>query len=122
MPTSVVATPFVIEAEVHSDDHVIEVSFDAEAWFTSATDEEIIELAETGWGGDYAADDVAQSLEEFNLEIEQLFDYVFIRNHGGGNTRRDAIGFEVHIKEEDAIEWLKNNRASVYAATERMRG
>jgi len=75
-----------------------------------------------GWGGDYAADDVAHSLEESNMEIEQLFDYIFIRNHGGGDTRRDAIGFEVHIKEEDAIEWLKNNRPSVYAVTERMRG
>lgn len=44
---------FKIKAEVHTDDHIYEVNFDAEPWFAQASDKEILEVAECGWGGDY---------------------------------------------------------------------
>src|SRR5205823_1079481 len=53
----------MIRAEVHSDDHKVKASFDATAFFERATLEEVLGLAEIGWGGNYEADGVAQFLE-----------------------------------------------------------
>ena len=48
----------MIRANVHTDDRLYDVNFDATAWFERASDQEIIELAECGWRDDYPADAV----------------------------------------------------------------
>ena len=94
----------MIGAEVHSDDHVAEVSFDATEWFEQATNSDILALRKIGWGGDYAADVVAQffSLDD---DVEHLFWYV--RAH-------DDIGYECHVDADDALEWIRQNRTSLW--------
>src|SRR5437879_738008 len=68
-----------IEAEVHSDDGVHEVTFDAALWFAQATDDEIRDLAKCGWGGDYPADAVALFFEDSDPgdgAVAELFAYL----------------------------------------------
>jgi hypothetical protein len=87
----------MIKAEIHSDDHVFEYEFDAEPWFKQATALEIKKLVECGFGGDYPADDVAHFLADQDPEIEKVLDYC---------RKRSDQGFEVHINEEQALDYI----------------
>jgi len=62
----------MIRAEVHSDDYVRQVKFDATKWFESASDQEIINLINCDFGGDYPADSVAENLSVFNQELSDF--------------------------------------------------
>lgn len=97
---------FTIPAEVHTDDLETEAEFDAEPWFTQASDEEIIALAGINWGGDYAADDVAAFFEETNDEVGAVFDH----------ARGSDEGFECHVNGQAAIKWIEQNRPTVLTA------
>jgi hypothetical protein len=97
-----------IKAEVHSDDRAFEVSFNAIPWFQQADAEEVLDLAVHGWGGDYPADAVAQFMEDHVREVAELFRYLE-RIH---DTPR-GCGFECHVNEDSAMEWLKINRPDV---------
>ena len=101
----------VIPAEVHTDDHVIGVKFDAVQWFQDADSRDIQSLAECGWGGDYPADAVAQYLVNFNPEIERLFNYLHAHN---SSSVGEIIGFEVQVDEQAALSWLVSNRPDVH--------
>jgi hypothetical protein len=90
-----------ISAEAHSDDYQIEATFDAFDWFEQASDAEILELAEIGWGGDYAADAVAQFFEE--TSTQELFEYL--------EDSESPPGFECHVDEKAAIHWISENRS-----------
>jgi len=95
-----------VGAEVHSDDYRFEVAFDASAYLAALADEEISQLAAEGWGGNYAADQVAQFYEDSNGEIGELFSYV----------QRADVGFECYVEEADALRWLKIHRPGLHAA------
>jgi hypothetical protein len=102
-----------IAAEVHSDDHVFEVPFKANRWFASASPDDICKLAKAGWGGDEPADRVALELAPCNEEIEALYTYLELKNsvqHAG-----ETIGFEVHVDEDSAREWLRIHRPYILA-------
>lgn len=90
----------MIRAEAHSDDHRIEVEFDATLWFEQADIQEILDLAKCEWGGHYAADQVALELADGHRELTRLFDYLNIVND---------VGFEVHVDEDNARAWLLIN-------------
>lgn len=97
-----------ITAEVHSDDYAFEVSFEANRWFASASPDQICKLAKAGWGGDEPADRVAIESAAFNEEIKALYTYLELKNsvqHEG-----ETIGFEVHVDEDSAREWLRVHR------------
>ena len=94
-----------IRAEVHSDDLVFEVAFDAEPWFVQATDDDILDLADIGWGGNYPADAVAHFFEDSIHEIGDLMGYC---------QRKDGVGFECHVNEEDALKWLAASRPELF--------
>ena len=96
-----------INAEVHSDDFVFDVAFDATSWFKQASNQEILNLAMCNWGGDYVADEVAQYLSETNKDIENLLDYVTKKN----------LGFECHVNKNDALKWLKKNKPNLKIPT-----
>ncbi len=102
----------MIKAECHSDDRCVEVNFDATPWFEQATDKQITELANIGWGGDYPADDVADFMEKTNSEIQQMKTYIGLRQ------RIETIGYECHVSPEEARSWLKANRPVLFAALE----
>ncbi len=86
----------MISAEIHSDDFVFKVKFDAVPWFEQATYEEVAALIKCDWRGDYAADAVAKFFEDTNPEIETLLHY----------CRENDFGFEVSIDEKEALKWL----------------
>ena len=100
-----------IGAEIHSDDYVFEVPFLANEWFASATAAQICDLADCDWGGDAAADSVALDLPEANEEIQRLFDYLELKN--SGRYRQGTTGFEVHVEEDQAREWLRVHRPEI---------
>ena len=97
-------SPAVIRAEVHSDDYVFEIDFDAGPWFACADDEEIIALAKCGWGGDYPADAVAIGMTEVPA-IAEMFHY--LERIADLRSHKDMSGFECHVNEEDALKWLE---------------
>jgi hypothetical protein len=101
----------MIRAEAHSDDHNVEVEFDAVRWFKQASDDEILELAECGWGGEYPADGVAEFFDGKKNGTSRLFRY--LEDIAGDWSKKDCGGFECHVNEEDAIKWLRKNRPAV---------
>ena len=95
----------IISAEAHSDDHKVEVSFDATSWFSSAEDEQISDLIKIGYAGDFASDSVAEFFGD--NQTKRLFDYLsFSPTMGDG----DNVGFECSIDEVQANEWVRKNR------------
>lgn len=100
-----------IRAEAHSDDRIQEVNFDATPWFEKATAEEIQDLSDCHWGGDYPADNIAILLAERNKELGDLFKYLELIQ--GKKSKKDECGFECHINEEDAKKWLAANRPEI---------
>ena len=97
-----------VKAEAHSDDYNVQVEFDAADWFEQASDQEIVELVNCGWGGDYPADAVAEFLSDADLGLSKLFDYL----HAIANdpSKKDCNGFECHIDPDKAAAWLNANR------------
>ena len=92
----------MINAKCYSDDGAVEVKFDATAWFEQATEEQIKDLADIEWGGNYAADDVALFMAEQDKKVQKMFNYC--ENHP------DGIGFECHVTPEDAMAWVNEHR------------
>ncbi len=105
-----------IKAECHSDDRVRETVFDATPYFTQARAETIIALADCDWGGDYPADLVAQFMAEHDEEVSKVFQYLELVSN-----KKDAPGFECHINESDALDWLKENRKALALTLEMRR-
>jgi hypothetical protein len=98
-----------IKAECHSDDHAVEVTFDAVPFFKKATYKEILALAKCGWGGDYPADEVAIYMAGKNKEVKDMFTYVEARR------KQADVGFECHVDKVEAINWLLKNRPKIHA-------
>ena len=99
----------IIKAECHSDDHAVEVTFDAVSFFKKASYEKILALAKCGWGGDYPADGVAIYMAGKNKEVEDMFTYVEARR------KQADVGFECHVDNGEALCWLLKNRPRIYA-------
>lgn len=104
-----------IGASAHSDDHRVEVDFDAAPWFKKAIAEDILSLVYCQWGGDYPADDIAQSMAEHEAQLARMFDYISI-----ANTDRITIGFECHVETDDARAWLNRHRPELLPVVLRM--
>lgn len=105
-----------ITAEVHSDDYAFEVSFVANRWFASASPDQICKLAKAGWGGDEPADRVALESAAFNEEIKALYTYLDLKK--SVQLDRETVGFEVHVDEDSAREWLRVHRPYILALPE----
>lgn len=96
-----------VHAETHDDEYYHTVSdFDCTSWFEQAADEDIVALAKCGFGGDYASDVVAEyySNNEYYPEIVAMFSY-------------KRSGFECHVVEEQAVEWVKVHRPHLVRKT-----
>jgi hypothetical protein len=104
-------TAMPIGAETHSDDHQHEVDFDAESWFEQASDDEIIDLAKTGWGGDVDADEVALFFEGKHDGVTAMFAYLATRPKM--SLSRDTVGYECNVTESDALAWVVANRPKI---------
>jgi len=101
-----------IPASAYSDDRMAEVEFDAVEWFRQAGPDEIVRLAECGFGGDYPADAVVLFFEEKHPGVRKLFGYLeSIRDLP---SKKDCHGFECHVDRETARKWLRDRRPEVY--------
>ena len=95
----------MITSKCYSDDHQVEVEFDATDWFKQASTKEILDLSICDWGGDYASDDVA--LFYSTTTTAPVFEH---NNQKITRDRKDQIGFENRVNEEQALAWLTENR------------
>lgn len=102
-----------VRAECHTDDYAFEYEFDAALWFKQAGAKQIIALGNCGWGGDYPADDVAQWMAKYDDRLALLFSYLEIANKGN-----QTVGFECHVDDGDAAQWLTTNRPALLAEIE----
>lgn len=100
---------FAVWAEVHTDDRVYEVVFDAVKWFEKATDEQILSLATEGWGCDATSDEIPLGSGP-NPDIQALFDYLGHKNKGG-----TELGYGCTVDEMDARNWIKVNRKLLWS-------
>jgi len=98
-----------IPADIHTDDHQHRAEFDAVAWFQYASDGVILELARSGWGGDYPADDVARACADHNKEVAAVL---------LAAESQDEMGFECHVNKERALAWLNEHRHGVFVQLE----
>ena len=98
-----------IQADAHSDDQAVYIKFDALAWFREVSAENILALAQCGWGGDYPADTVVLYTRN-NENEKRLFSYLHIH---------PKMGFECHVNEESAMAWLADNRPEVHDLIQR---
>lgn len=96
---------YVITAEAHSDDHSVEIDFDAAPFFEQASDEEIIALRGISWGSNYEADRV---LDFCNAQDgpSLLFAYLNTKPRSFG----ESVGFECNVDEDDAEAWVMTHR------------
>lgn len=102
------AASLVIPAEVYTDDYYEEARFDAAKWFEEATDDEVLELARCGWGGEYASDRVAEWTANLNPSVRAVLDST-------GRVRgRKMVGFECHVSEPSAMRWLAKHRPALF--------
>ena len=96
----------VVNANLHSDDRLMEVSFKANDYFESASDEMLLELAASGWGGCEESDAVARDAESAgNVSVCAIMDYV-----RSTRDRRNAVGFECYVNEDEAMRWIRQHR------------
>jgi len=95
---------FEIPAECHSDDRCCEIEFNALSWFEQASDEDLQDLVDCGFRGDYPSDKVAIYYADYIEDIRAMFQYIEIRQ------RFHHIGFECSVDEESAMKWLCRNR------------
>lgn len=62
----------MIKAECHSDDHKVEVTFDAEPFLKQATTDQIKGLIACGLGGDYPADRMAEFMKDHDPGVKKM--------------------------------------------------
>jgi|ERR1035441_4437114 hypothetical protein len=90
----------VVIARIISDDKVCETGFHANRWLGQASEEEIQDLAQSGWGGSLAADYVGQFMESRDINVENVLEH----------SRKLKTGFEVYVDEIAARRWLAAHR------------
>ena len=101
----------MIKSRCYSDDHLVEVEFDATPWFETASDEKIVTLMNCRFGGDYGADTVAEDMIDRNSEIKKMFDYIRIIQDSP--AKKDACGFECHVDTDQALNWISKYRPHI---------
>lgn len=95
-----------IQAEAWPDERPFSVDFDANRYFSQASDEELRRLAAVDFCHDDYSDEVALFMASFDSRVQRVFDYLEVADKGG---------FECAINEVDAMSWLKAHREGVWA-------
>jgi len=95
----------MVPAEVHSDDHRAEASFDIRPILLQIEYGHLLDLTRCDWGGDQPADDIALMAEKYDPDVRSVMEYV----------SRAPGGFECTIDGERALDWLKENRPDAWS-------
>jgi hypothetical protein len=110
---------YTIAAEIHSDNRLYEVRFEAVQWFKKASDQDILDIAEVDWGnkktnwGCQSTAEIALSAKKKNPEIAVLLEYT--------SQTQDTWcpqGYECTVDGDDAMAWLKVKRPALHARIE----
>lgn len=89
-----------VSADLISDDGQSRATFDATAWFETARPQEIIDLIQCDFGGDYAADAVARHFYDIHEDVTAVLE----RCDGEG------LGYEVYVNGAQAVAWIATAR------------
>jgi len=103
----------VATAEMVSDDHRAEVTFDVTRWLMTAKEEAVLELAGIDWYGDYAADAVSDAARGWNPEVAAVYAYLEVANDAK-SMFVDDIGFCTTVNEEEALRFLRAFRYPLF--------
>jgi len=95
---------FICPAEIHRDDFKVQHDFEAEFFFRSASDDEILALFACGWRGDAPADEVAHVCSFLDHGIDEVLDNC---------SQEEGMGFEVSVDREKALRYLWKRRPSL---------
>lgn len=102
---------FLIPAKVRTDDDKLSADFDAQPFFEQAIDVDLIELVRQGCGGDFAADYVAEYMQNHDEGVKNVFIYLRGRPQQFG----EPVLSVCHVNEQAALAWLRVNRPSLWA-------
>lgn len=106
----------MITAKARTDDYMVEVALDAEWWFRQADEDDILSLANGGWGGDWISDRIAiDQPEPRPADLDFLFNYLGVYR----GSHKHSIGFSVYVDEQEAMEWLQEHRPTIAQAIQR---
>lgn len=106
----------MITAQAYSDDRNVEVIFDCFEFFENASNEEIIQLARCGWGGDIPSDQVAISMADKVPDLAKMFTYLEII--AKDPLKKNCNGFECHVDEPQAKKWVQEYRPDLFKIIE----
>jgi len=98
-----------IMATCQTDDRVLEVTFDATAWFAQATDDQILALSRHNWCHCEVADTVAEHFRDGMTA--GIFHYLEILQK---HRPELAVGYEVKVNPAHAIWWVIQFRRHVW--------
>jgi len=112
----------MIRARAWSDDHNVDVAFDATPYFQQASILDILHLASCGWSRDYPADAVAMYMadqpasdgQEGHPGLHGLFQYLEII--AKDPMKKDCRGFECEIDRQDVLDWVGIHRPQLSQA------
>jgi hypothetical protein len=96
-----------VRATLTADGSIDGVTFDATAWFETASPAELRDLIECGFGGDYPADAVARHFHGMHEEVTKTLDA----------CDDSGTGYEVHVEKVEAVAWLAMHRADSLGQT-----
>jgi hypothetical protein len=102
-----------VSAVTYSDDRVFQAEFDAARALAACDDACLQALADCGWGGDYAADDIARDAGAYDAQVKRVFDYLDLRPTAANG---DTIGFECRLNERDVKAWITAERPHLLGA------
>jgi len=103
-----------ISVTMTSDDKTMSVTFDGVPWFTQATHEELVTLAEDSWENELSSDIIAFHSEKLVPEVESVIAYV--NQLATMPDKADVAGFSCKVNSEQALKWLEEHRSDSYVA------
>jgi protein-disulfide isomerase len=105
-----------VPAKFWTDDHQIEVEFDAQAYLAQAADEQLRAIHDVGFSGDYCTDAIAEFMAHkgLNEDIAEGFTYLEALNKAR-RLRGDTMGFECSVDGEAFLRWMDQHKGPLLA-------
>lgn len=100
-----------VEAEVHTDDRVMQTTFDARPYLQQASDDQLLGILQVGFSGDYCTDDIALYARDHALDPDVVEIFAYLNAVQRGKT----MGFECSVDPKDYLRWLDQVRPTPLA-------
>jgi hypothetical protein len=103
---------FRASARIRSDDNRMKATFDVTTWLDQASDDDLSQLVEIGFGGDYVSDAAGEFMGARDSDVAAVFKYIERAQEFLGP--RDSLGFEVDVDPEGVWAYLRAFRYGLY--------